>query len=684
MKISAETLKNIDYKQFALDHGEKFVVGFVAIFALFVLWKTAWFPIDSTPEELNDIVESTQQKIESSEFPPEQRQKFGTADDLQRRASALFSPIEVSRYQFDNTNLFWPLYPRQEPIKEPEWLTVENLIADSAQVLVPMRRRPDPQQEVAQAEPAAEESEPENEFDRMFRQRGDSGGSRRDRRRDPRADNFDLEEVRRNAARLRQQLEEKKEGSEGPTNTVGKGLPFVSLRGIFPLRRQVQLVAKATSAPNPKDVEALVQFQDFEIQRQTAVRGPDPWSGPWMDVQVEVARHLITKEIAGRDPEIVDVGVQSQIFTMPLPARAMGVWGAEVSHPDIENYTLSSEEVERQVAINKELVDRFRAEIEKEEEKIQRLGRGGFAPQQFDMQDIYQRVLNQKDQWQFSPGLLPQLAEKSPDEQSQILKAEIQKRVKASGQLLLFRYLDFAVEPGQVYRYRVRLKVFNPFFGRDPKYLADASVGDGEVRLTQWSEPSTPVQVQTDSEYYLVDVSAGSGVSTLPKASLDVYQWHPDFGTLVNHEMDLWAGEAISAEVTTDVLRPVEEKFEAEQIKIDTKSMLVDALAAPTIDPNLHSELDIKPAQARTGLGITEQALIMDRFGRLKVIDSQTQSRAHRDAQAMLRSQTAAYENLRPNEETDEDELDRGARRRRGSDDRNDRNRRRAQNPNTR
>ena len=250
----------------------------------------------------------------------------------------------------------------------------------------------------------------------------------------------------------------------------------------------------------------------------------------------------------------------------------------------------------------------------------------------------------------------------TPEEQADVLKMAIQNRAEVAGQLLLFRYLDFAVEPGQVYRYRIRFRIYNPFFGSPPEWLADASVGEGEIRFTEWSEPSPPIQVETDSEYFLVDVNPGAGITSLPKASLDVFQWHADAGTLVDEEMDLLAGEAISDEVKTEVLRPVEQTFAEEEIILDTRSMLVDAMAAPSVNPDLHPDLAFTPAQARSGLGITEQALIMDRFGRLKVIDSATQQRQHKNAQAMLRMQSSEYDSLREPEEVDEDELDRAAR----------------------
>ncbi len=59
----------------------------------------------------------------------------------------------------------------------------------------------------------------------------------------------------------------------------------------------------------------------------------------------------------------------------------------------------------------------------------------------------------------------------------------------------LFRYVDFDVEPGQQWRYRVRLEVVNPLFGVPAERLADPESSKGRTRRTPWSEPSDPASV---------------------------------------------------------------------------------------------------------------------------------------------------------------------------------------------
>jgi len=680
MKISAETFKNIDYKQIALDHAEKFVVGLVGLFALYILWGTAWFPMSQTPTELTTIVDDADHKIESSEWPDGEKDNFGTDKDLEYRVRKLFSPVDVSGYQFDNP-MFWPLYPRQEPIREPEWLTAEDLVVDPARVVVRMRRRRDPNA-AAQAKPAEadEETEEDRVARRLFGDRSNVSSRRRTRQRSSGRSELNVEEFGANVRRLQQ--EQLEDPASVPSDS--RMLRFVALRALFPFRRQVEQIQRATDAPTPKAVEHLLQFKDFKVQRQAAVRGPDPWAVEWEDVPVELASRLLKEEIVGQDPDVVKVGVQSQVFTMPLPQRVMGFWGDEASHPRIENFRLSDDEVEQQVAVHKELVERFRTELEKSEANFKKKGRGGFSDAQFDMSQIYRKVVQRKDDWTFSEQLLRDLARSSEGVQGEMLTEAIQAQVNASGRLLLLRYLDFNVVPGRVYRYRVQFTIFNPFFEGRPEALADPSVGEGDTRVTQWSQPSPPVRVATDSEYYLVDVKQNdSSVLPLPKVDVDVFQWHPEAGTLVNAEMGLAAGAAVAAAVTTAVPRPADERYEEESFVIDTKSMLVDAVPAPNIEPKMHPDLSLKSSQTREALGIAKQALFLDRFGELRVIDSVSSAAGHDIAKGLMEDQDDFFGDLRAEEEEEGDDLDREARGRRGQS-RNDRRTRkkRLDNPN--
>ena len=80
----------------------------------------------------------------------------------------------------------------------------------------------------------------------------------------------------------------------------------------------------------------------------------------------------------------------------------------------------------------------------------------------------------------------------------------------AAGTLMLFRYLDFDVNPGEAYRYRVKLEFANPNYLVSTDQVKEASVAENETRTTAWSEPSAPVVVKADTNTFLADIEPGS------------------------------------------------------------------------------------------------------------------------------------------------------------------------------
>jgi hypothetical protein len=73
---------------------------------------------------------------------------------------------------------------------------------------------------------------------------------------------------------------------------------------------------------------------------------------------------------------------------------------------------------------------------------------------------------------------------------------------------LLFRFLDFNVEPTKHYRYRVKLIIANPNYKLDQSHLETPELAQGETRETEWSKPSDPVFVPVLEHYF-----AGEGKS---------------------------------------------------------------------------------------------------------------------------------------------------------------------------
>ena len=166
----------------------------------------------------------------------------------------------------------------------------------------------------------------------------------------------------------------------------------IAVRGIFPIKRQQELVAATTE--NMGDVI----FLDYILERQALPEDASTKSEPkWERVNVKVAQNIL-KTAAGIDQVVADGSVISQVFTMPLPARGDGHWDKKVTHPKLK---------------------------------------------------------------------------------------------RQEGQLL-FRYLDFDIEPGTYYRYRVRLKIANPLYDSQ---TTNPFLSAGETRATPWSRPSPSVFV---------------------------------------------------------------------------------------------------------------------------------------------------------------------------------------------
>jgi hypothetical protein len=177
------------------------------------------------------------------------------------------------------------------------------------------------------------------------------------------------------------------------------------------------------------------------------------------------------------------------------------------------------------------------------------------------------------------------------------LRREFERRITARDSLLLFRYFDFDVEPGNAYRYRVRLKLVNPNYDRLADVIAPF-VAEGRFRFTEWSEATKPIVVPNDHEYYLRHVNVRAGRS-MPRARFDVFQWYPETGTLINSELELTPGQAIGGEKET-LLLELPDNFEQKNVTFRTNNLLVDLDVPPQLNPADHPDLNI-PASHRGG-----------------------------------------------------------------------------------
>ncbi len=146
--------------------------------------------------------------------------------------------------------------------------------------------------------------------------------------------------------------------------------------------------------------------------------------------------------------------------------------------------------------------------------------------------------------------------------------------------LLLFRYFDFEVEPGECYRYRVQLIVENPNFQQ--LFVSAPAVAEGEFRETPWSAPSPPAVVDNDVDYALTRVAANRG--KYDGAELNVVQFEPNLGTLIMATFKVAYGALVGTEKTKsmhlDVSAPT---FREEEVAFSSKDILLDSAGPPNL-----------------------------------------------------------------------------------------------------
>lgn len=94
----------------------------------------------------------------------------------------------------------------------------------------------------------------------------------------------------------------------------------------------------------------------------------------------------------------------------------------------------------------------------------------------------------------------------------------------------LFRFLDYNVDPGKRYKYRVQLALRNPSYQMDERLLQNPSVGLTRSRRTDWTEFTDEVFVPRDDRILLDRVVVSASASVEPKAEVILLKWLTDYG----------------------------------------------------------------------------------------------------------------------------------------------------------
>lgn len=94
----------------------------------------------------------------------------------------------------------------------------------------------------------------------------------------------------------------------------------------------------------------------------------------------------------------------------------------------------------------------------------------------------------------------------------------------------LFRFVDYKVEPGKKYRYRVKLWLANPNYKLPPQILEDESFSKEAWLITDWCNPSNVVRVPFDTGVLAGPAKAGRVPFIEPRVTVGITVFRPTPG----------------------------------------------------------------------------------------------------------------------------------------------------------
>lgn len=723
-----------NFKQLAVDNVEKVVFGGLALVALGALaLGTQWSRYPGTAGEILDKISKGKATWSKHTWPQEDKEAYVISAEnvpanlLHERLYKRFSPAQAEMSGRMVVNIFGG----SEPVREPELLVLQNPISSSGRVFLevlsdeplpttdPMMN-PNPNGPNSPLAPLAADDNVPDEFrkGRNAMGAGDMAGMMpgemasmgyggaamelqmppqggRGRSGNRRNNNDTAPSLAPGGDPSMMMGMEGMMGMPGMQNVNlnGQGYHFVSVRAVFPLRDQIMKYADAIHKSYQfaaRDFDII----DFDLERQTAQPGPDPWTGSWERVDKQDAFDVLEKS-AGYDAEVVNGMITNAVITMPLPMRITGEWRRQATHPQIEKFELTDAQIATEVEMQRKLLGEAVNQKKEMDSAVNK--RRGFAGLVIDSRqlssdmfggDMYSSTMpggmgamgmgmgggamsGMEASAMGGPGggargtrtnvqqnpiekLIADMTKGSSNktEEEKRIREWIQSQVTAEGELLLFRYLDFNVEPGKTYRYRVRLILKNPNFG---KRIADAGgvphVVEGETRETPWSPVTAPVTVEDDVKYFLTEVREQSG-RILPSVKFDVFEWNASFGTFINNMLEIRFGQRISDEVDTTVIEPAKGLYETRKYRFRSNDFLVDTVPEIRLDDALHEKAtdgtSVKlPAGMRGKLPLAPQTLVSRADQTLVYLNPEYHKKAHAVFKSNIEHQTTQFESLK-------------------------------------
>lgn len=290
---------------------------------------------------------------------------------------------------------------------------------------------------------------------------------------------------------------------------------------------------KATKKHDQTDFEPV--FQGFYVQRAEITDENEPvenlrWEQPYKNFLVE--RDRFTSSATNLiDPRYTD---PDQALVFPLPPRMDGQWGKEVAHPP--EIPLMSQDSTMPGAppgtmpgeTTPEPGDPFRG-----------AGGAGLTGPAARGGGMTRPGGMRSPRGMGMAGPMGEYGRPGEGTADQV----------ESVPYYLFRFFDYHVEPGKRYRYRIRIVVSNPNFGRSEQELVKElrsrmkePGGWSAFLYSPWSEPSEIVSVPRDDRLMVASVTPARGIDSEPRGTVKAVHWDYQDGEEIHDEFEISRG----------------------------------------------------------------------------------------------------------------------------------------------
>jgi hypothetical protein len=710
-----------DIKALAIAHGEKAVLGIVVVLIGWFLYSARWSGYERHPAEFTELVTQGKNRLASNDWGQPQVEEHTLAEDEYPTAivqAALEQEFDVSKFQL-STQLTRTPFDHQEPLKLLATADVRNPIADAGYAFLQFPVEEDETEgedgegesadEDAEETPSADEEVSDEFLPIAGAAAGGTGNTGAGNAASARAaagtayseyesmyanvgssteGDATREAAMATASNYTSQYGSgygydnlgEGQGAQTALNRNGKLYPYVSVRAVFDVREQIRKIQEATHL-EPLQAAAQFRFLDFRLERRTEIE-PGLWS-EWEPVQIQVAKDVLD-QVDYHAADVVSSAVTDPTITMPLPSRIYGAWSRHANHPDLVKFTLTPEQLEREIELNRRLLDEYIKTRGSLDSAIQQQRSGGFADVSLDTRQMQSEMMgmgsgegyaasymqamggmggmttasgagraSRSSQSPADPELIEKLiaAGEGTEEQQNLLREYIEERVTSDGQLMLFRYIDFDVRPGETYQYRVQIEIANPNYQRRASEAGGiAEVVETESRWTDWSEPTPPARLAPTTHYYLTQIEPAKNTNfrnELPIPRLAFYQRSQTLGSMVhNAGVEVRIGGMVGGTQETEQYDAAKAIYTAatdadSEFRFSSNDFLVAAL--PDIElSDEHVDVDAPPRSARGALRLTEAAVVVDDEGNLRAIDPVTTASERTDIAKIYNDQITA------------------------------------------